>query len=96
MQVFVVIYILIILLILFNFVKNLKEFIIIYSYESKLQTNVILLHIVIREYLFDYKTMINSIYVKNIVQTIFVQHIIIKKKILTEISKYHHRFEKKY
>ncbi len=96
MQVLVVIYILIILLILFNFVKNLQDFITIYSYESKLQTNVILLDIVIREYLFDYKTIINAKYVRNIVQTIFVQHIIAKKNILSEISKYHHRFGKEY
>ena len=96
MQVLVVIYILIILLILFNFIQNLKQFIMVYSHESKLQTNTILLYICVREYLFDFNTLVSNNNIYKIIDFIFENHIKAKKEIQNEIRKYQHIFRKDY
>ena len=95
-QIFLVIYVLIIILILFNFLERVKVYIIIFSNESKLQTNIILLYNYIREYIFDINTYVHMYMVKNIINDIFKKYLTYKNTIELKIFKFQNKFRRDY
>ena len=96
LQIFLVIYILIIILIIFNFLDSIKVYITIFSNESNLQINLILLYNYIREYIFDINTYVQMYMIKNIIEDIFKKHLIYKNTIQSNIFKYKNKFRSDY
>ena len=95
-QIFLVIYILIIILIIFNFLDRVKIYIIIFSNESKLQTNVILLYNYVREYIFDSNSYVQMYMIKNIIDDVFKKYIIYRNTIQSNLFKYQDKFRLDY
>ena len=96
MFLFIIIYFLVIVLLFYNFSKNLKYLIIVYNHESRLEMEHFLVYTYIREYIFDSNTIVNNTYISEIIDSIVTNYTIEQMNNEKFLTKYHHLYGNNY
>ena len=96
MQILCVIYILIVILIFFNFLNNLKKYTIIYTNETHLEVNILRLYNLCREFLFDKDSFVNNTQIDEIIDLVFYNYTFNHIKLFNELTNYQDQYGKDY
>ena len=96
MQILCVIYILIVILIFFNFLNNLKKYTIIYTNETHLEVNILRLYNLCREFLFDKDAFVNNTKIDEIIDLVFYNYTFNHIKLFNELINYQDQYGKDY
>ena len=96
MQILCVIYILIVLLIFFNFLNNLKKYTKIYTNETHLEVNILRLFNLCREYLFDKDSFVNNTQIHKVIDLFFYNYTSNHIKLFKELTEYQDQYGKDY
>ena len=96
MFLFIIIYFLIIVLLFYNFSKNLKNLILIYNHESRLQMEHFLIYTYIREYIFDPNAIVNNTCISEIIDSIILNYTIEQMNNEKFLTKYQHLYGENY
>ena len=94
--VFIEVYFLTIILLFYDFSRNLKYYIILYNHESRLEMNNFLLYTYVREYIFDENSMVNGTNIYKLIDKIIKEYTINQKDDYYYLKKYQYLYGQNY